>query len=264
MPPVEIDGNPITGATIDGTDVQEITVDGDTVFTAETNPVAYSDLKAWFPFDSLFYGGSNADDVTAIFNSANSGDSTAYDATVNGPTHVLNGVVDVNNGASSGAYQFTANNNQDITIPLQSLGDPSNGYAISIWFNYDGSAGRAIDANSLGSSSDDFSFQQRGGPVIFVYYRGGTNLETGIINTNDWHHVVWQGTSSGIELYHNNVLVDSASDNHPTLNLAANFTLGNEPTRTIDFFGGRIDDVRLYDTALTSSQIDEIYQNTKP
>jgi len=34
MPPVEIDGNPITGATIDGTDVQEITVDGDTVFTA--------------------------------------------------------------------------------------------------------------------------------------------------------------------------------------------------------------------------------------
>jgi len=34
MAPVEIDGNPITGATIDGTDVQEITVDGDVVFTA--------------------------------------------------------------------------------------------------------------------------------------------------------------------------------------------------------------------------------------
>jgi len=34
MPPVEIDGNPITGATIDGTDVQEITVDGDVVFSA--------------------------------------------------------------------------------------------------------------------------------------------------------------------------------------------------------------------------------------
>jgi len=34
MAPVEIDGNPITGATIDGTDVQEITVDGDVVFSA--------------------------------------------------------------------------------------------------------------------------------------------------------------------------------------------------------------------------------------
>jgi len=33
MPPVEIDGNPITGATIDGTDVTEITVDGQTVFS---------------------------------------------------------------------------------------------------------------------------------------------------------------------------------------------------------------------------------------
>jgi len=35
MAPVEIDGNPITGATIDGTDVTEITVDGDVVFSAE-------------------------------------------------------------------------------------------------------------------------------------------------------------------------------------------------------------------------------------
>ena len=38
MPPVEIDGNPITGATIDGTDVQEITVDGDVVFSAGPVP----------------------------------------------------------------------------------------------------------------------------------------------------------------------------------------------------------------------------------
>jgi len=44
MPPVEIDGNPITGATIDGQDVEEITVDGQTVFTAgpTNNPRIYT------------------------------------------------------------------------------------------------------------------------------------------------------------------------------------------------------------------------------
>jgi len=46
MPPVEIDGNPITGATIDGTDVQEITVDGQTVFTAFQTPAVIDDFNA--------------------------------------------------------------------------------------------------------------------------------------------------------------------------------------------------------------------------
>ena len=44
MAPVEIDGNPITGATIDGTDVQEITVDGDVVFTA--GPTVIDDFES--------------------------------------------------------------------------------------------------------------------------------------------------------------------------------------------------------------------------
>src|SRR6056297_2864362 len=97
IPPTSIDGTDITGATIDGTDVQEITVDGDVVFSAGPSnlPVAYSNLIAWYPFDSATYGGSNADDVTAII--GGSGDDTAYDGTVNGGSYQSSGgVTDIN------------------------------------------------------------------------------------------------------------------------------------------------------------------------
>jgi len=86
MAPVEIDGNPITGATIDGTDVQEITVDGDVVFSAQTlvDNFESGNLSVWsgdlsnvqITTTALF--GNNAVEFTNV---ADIGTDTGVDAT---------------------------------------------------------------------------------------------------------------------------------------------------------------------------------------
>jgi len=131
-PPTSIDGTDITRATIDGQDVEEITVDGQTVFTATERPVAYSNLVAWWPFDSSFYGGSNTDDVTAIL--GGSGDDTAYDLTINGSPSYLSsgGVTDINKGGNSGAFDFSGNSNNVLTNNTLQL-DDTDDFTVTGW-----------------------------------------------------------------------------------------------------------------------------------
>lgn len=91
------------------TGIHEVNINGQIVEIDVTvpTPVAYSNLVAWYPFDSSFYGGSDADDVTALFNPNQSGDSTAYDGTVNGATYQpTGGVTDINIGVNSGRVRL--------------------------------------------------------------------------------------------------------------------------------------------------------------
>jgi len=267
MPPTSIDGTDITGATIDGTDVQEITVDGDTVFTAETLPVAYSNLIIWTPFDSSFYGGSNADDVTALFNPGEAGDSTAFDGTVNGSTYASSGgVKDINAGATSGAFDFDGSN--DIidfgTGPSTvSAGD----FSICLWAK--------ADAYPTNTDDGNYAFCYGGGLIEMGRVQAVTDLRVRIFDgsvndvvlgslvTGTYIHLTltYDSASNTMEGYLDGVSQGTNSSGSPSS--GAEYALGahNAPKRHWD---GEIDDWRLYDKVLSSSEVNQIYQNTKP
>jgi len=263
MPPISIDGTDITGATIDGTDVQEITVDGQTVFTAETLPVAYSNLVAWWPFDSSFYGGSNADDVTALFNPGQSGDSTAYDGSVSGANYQSSGgVTDINAGANSGAFEFDGSNDNIDLGPNTFTFLNGNECSFCCWF----------EADVL--SGFETLYDQEG--VIKIYFKNATlkafvtgfsdDAVTTSLNTNNFFHVVL--TFDGVntqELYLDGVSVDTGSGSMFDLtNLNRGVTIGSKFDGTQEYFDGIIDDVRIYDKELSSSEVSDIYNNTQP
>jgi len=253
MAPIKIDGTDITGATIDGTDVTEITVDGDTVFSAFTPPVAYSNLVAWYPFDSATYGGSNADDVTAIL--GGSGDDTAYDGTVNGPTYQSSdGVTDINAGANSGAFNFDGNNDFIDTIFSEFLSD----FTIMAWFNVDDTSRCTVLGNETSGVGNGIIFGANSGFLEFDNYAFYGNFDSASYSTNTWTHIA---LTSETKAYKNaNTIGTKSSSSLPN---PKNMLIGDfygEPS----FFNGRIDDVRIYDTALSSTQISQIYQNTQP
>jgi len=284
-PPISIDGTDITGATIDGTDVQEITVDGDTVFTSGPQinnfPVAYSDLVAWYPFDSATYGGSNADDVTAIL--GGSGDDTAYDGTVFGATYQSSGgVTDINGGANSGGFDFSGGG--DVRIENQSINTPSYfgtfDWTISFVFNADTSNGDGI----LFQMAD----RPPGDTRVGIRYRGGENilaqttddgfssraqLDSGTTySTGQFVHVVFTKDNAGNhslyareEGFSGNTLVDTDSY---ALDLNVDFIfIGAEIIQSniiLNEFDGIIDDVRVYKKELSSNEIDTIYNNIMP
>ena len=74
------------------------------------------------------------------------------------------------------------------------------------------------------------------------------------IPTNEWHHLAYRKTSGGnIELYQDGVLVLTTSISF-SLNLAATWTVGYGGDGPIN---GRMDDLRIFNVALTQSQIED-------
>jgi len=261
IPPTSIDGTDITGATIDGTDVQEITVDGQTVFSAGPSnlPVAYSNLVAWYPFDSATYGGSNADDVTAIL--GGSGDDTAYDGTVrDDTTHTTGTIFDINAGANSGGFEFQppSNTEPNTGIDLGSaVFDSTAAFTITCWVRWDN--------NEFAWSNNDFNNGARLGQGSFrLYANGSKNAEVSINQGSAVNH--WAAKSDGagtIEAYKNgsSVGTDSGVSNGNPTNLFIGALDGGGFNNAFDGF---IDDFRIYNTDLNNSQIQDIYDNTDP
>jgi len=261
MIPTSIDGTDITGATIDGTDVQEITVDGDVVFSGGPSnlPLAYSNLVAWYPFDSATYGGSNADDVTAII--GGSGDDTAYDGTVNGASYQSsNGVTDINAGANSGAYDFDGSNDAiAITNPM----DNFNEITFCFWIEPDGQTDSApfifsdnnvAEAHIKDNSDMRWIFDEDGS--------GGTFDDQNVVSLNggyQWFGFTIDSSQNG-QAYHDGQPTTSFTS-VPILDGTGNMLLGDRSSSNRPY-EGRIDDFRIYNTDLSNSQMQQIYDNT--
>jgi len=274
-PPTSIDGTDITGATIDGQEVQEITIDGQTVFSATVFPVGYNNLIAWYPFDSSFYGGSNADDVTA--NLGGSGDDTAFDGTlINSPTYDQNGGgTDISAGDQSGAFDFESSNGESIRTSLNSLSFSEltlMGWVRPESFNSTSTIDPFFGQTAIGTTSDpEYTFFISGGDVFWdaTDQSGNRNrIQTPGLSTGTWAHLagvinpdgttelfidgVSQGTNSGLNMpYTTNRQFRIAEDDNPNPSSNGNF-----------HSDGLIDDVRLYDVSLSASQISQIVSNT--
>jgi len=259
IPPTSIDGTDITGATIDGTDVQEITVDGDVVFSAGPSnlPVAYSNLVAWYPFDSAEYGGSNADDVTAII--GGSGDDTAYDGTVSGASYQsTGGVTDINAGANSGAFDFVTSDHITTNLDI----NVENSFSICFYVN-------------LGSVSDNHGLvyaQEPPGDYFYVLHydpRNQIELIVGSIavltiksnpTANDWYHCTLTHNGTTTKTYLDGGTTPVSTSNISLTDENYNFEIGDDNGDG----SAKIDDVRIYNKELTGTEISQIYQNTEP
>jgi hypothetical protein len=263
-PPTSIDGTDITGATIDGQDVQEITVDGQTVFVAETNPIEYSSMIAWYPFDSSFYGGNNADDCTALFNPGESGDSTSYDGAVNGATYeTAGGNTDINAGQDSGYFDFRSTND---FIDISGIPNLSQ-MTFCMWVKAKQSTPPTFRGIAgLAKNNRQAIVHKTNGTIAFKIHNGSTDttVSTAFPSAEVWHHIahVWDGSTQrclidGVEKDSTAVgNMDSFNDRDRIGERGFNF--GS------DGFNGDIDDVRIYDKGLTNTQISDIVAATSP
>jgi len=244
----------------DGTEIAEVrTGAGDVVFTSEQLPVAYSNLVAWWPFDSGTYGGSNADDVTAIFNPSQSGDSTDFDGTVNGANYQSSGgVFDINAGANSGAFDFDGND--EITIPNVSIN--SSNFTVCAWVEVDN-----IDSGDngiMGNGSNRLQFDFNDADSLRIYSDDG-NFETPTTQSewDDGYHwaAARQEPNGDVTIFRDDAVLGSGNVGSIS---GAFGRIGCIQSGGVRGFDGRIDDVRIYDTALSDIQIEAIYDNTDP
>ena len=140
-----------------------------------------------------------------------------------------------------------------------------NTTTISAWINVTGGTGtwRAIVSPA---DSHHFHFQIRNNNMLEIYFYGpgiGT-ISTTLFdssNYNKWFHIVgiWDGAYA--KLYINGKLESQSTAGSGTISAATtDLTIGRGygPGR---YFSGQIDDVRIYNYALTSEQVKQVYNN---
>ena len=84
-------------------------------------------------------------------------------------------------------------------------------------------------------------------------YANYTNPTTGV-----WHHIVMGRFNGNIVIYVDGAYVDGRSCNLNVASSAYNMRIGADSGGN-KFFGGSIDDVRIYNRALTSGEVSGLY-----
>jgi len=207
---------------------------------------AYADptLVGWYKFDG------NSDDSSGYGNHGTVQSSPAYVEGKIGQAISFDGTDD---------YVFTDLSYQ---LPL---------YSLAMWFRVDGGTGnRAIFSSYEAGSGRGILIEIRNNDILRYTHRfpfgssGGTRIETDTTYTDGaWYHVAGVKTADEMVLYVNGEQVVSAADNTQFGQTPLRVALGVHRHDSLQrFFWGPIDDVRIYNRALTQGEIQQAMKGT--
>jgi hypothetical protein len=176
--------------------------------------------------------------------------------------------------ANNYSMSFDGSNDYiDVGTSLKSTFDAATTASVSLWFK----------ASSISSSTAAVLFQQEsvdaGDNWSFVIrFSTSGQLQTGIkvgstfplatyttgLNTSAWYNVVSVYESSTLKLYLNGAKVaENLSTGSPIVTSSSNAKAIIGATASPNrYFNGQIDEVAIWNTALTSTQVSEIYSAT--
>ena len=205
--------------------------------------------------------------------------SQAVDSSGNGRTATLVNGISWISGEIGGAVSADAANHQYVSIPPIDLSG-THAVTVSLWTNrnYSTSGGHALfeattdytnSTSGFGLFPDDATCHG-----IQAALRGDIGLTANCYSppsSGVWHHlaVVFDKSQTGgnqVLFYVDGVLQSATWSVYASTN-TNNF--GNDPlylfsrAGTDEFDSGAIDDLRIYNTALTAAQIQQIYNSTK-
>ena len=126
-----------------------------------------------------------------------------------------------------------------------------------------GNASPALDF-VLGYNFVDNAFTGKPSVLVRDDAGGGTTAisATSAVNNNAWHHVVWTRNSSKLNTFYiDGVAAGSGSDTMSsgvTPNVAGS-AIANERVNALTMFTGLMDDFQVYNRALTSGEVGQIY-----
>lgn len=142
-----------------------------------------------------------------------------------------------------------------------------NSITVSGWIKTTNTSAQEIVARGLTGASDHTYalYSDANGHAVFSvangYSFGTGDIVTGtkVINDGNWHFVLGRFTGTSLEVYTDGLLDASKNKSTtPTSNTSLKVLIGNIPGYSL-YFKGQIDDVRIYNYALTSDQIQQVF-----
>lgn len=215
--------------------------------------ISYGDLVGHWTFDEPA-GAATAVDSTGGTNGLISGSVTVGVVGVIGNAYQFNGsgYVDMGNAAFLG--NITGSSDMSYSYWLKAPVDNGTGRNVAVFLGNDRSNSGYLDS---GIENNDF---------IYGRDRGSSDSEiksTVAYNDNTWHHIVYViDADAGHALYIDGNLAksDATALKLPTA-LINNFEIGRLGRQSAtDYFRGAIDDVRVYNEALTIGKVRAIFK----
>jgi hypothetical protein len=129
------------------------------------------------------------------------------------------------------------------------------GSAVSVSASYNGQGALGDDTGNMGIYRANISGNDR----IWAYNWDSGDRRVGVTYTpNTWVHIVWVHTGGVLYAYKNGVLVGSTASGDEAgpwnFQIGKGYTTGTSP-----YWPGRIDDVRIYNRALSASEVQALY-----
>ncbi|MBI3031875.1 LamG domain-containing protein [Candidatus Woesearchaeota archaeon] len=204
------------------------------------------------------------DNSIALFNvpfEANAGSETStkdyssnnIKATVKGATFVANGGYD-----GYGAYSFKPNTAIETNVPYA---QPEKGITISSWYTTDDTGAPRMVAVGGNNGGRFESFVVLGKPGCRVYDTGEKSIIADQQFIGGWHHLVCVQTYNPNKTY---LYVDGTlrkTTNAASVSAGGYWKIGTPGGTRSRGFNGAIDEVSLFNRALSSEQIMELYSS---
>jgi hypothetical protein len=224
-----------------------------TLFAQVPSYVPTNGLAAYWPFNG------NANDESGNGNNGNNFGATP---------------ISDRNGSANSALSFNGINNY-ISVPYSNTIGVQQEITVSFWVFFNGGScgprimqcppwgqcgGYTIATSSTSNSSRYF-------------YTNFENCSVGVLSASSptlpglsWHHVAWSASGlTGIsKMYFDGVLVDTDITNSffTSINyLNRPLTIGNIDPNSCDWFGGYLDDIGIWNRALTQQEITNLYNS---
>ena len=174
--------------------------------------------------------------------------------------------------ANAETMSFNGTDQYVIGTYSSSLGITSS-LTLSAWFKSSASTSQRIIGMDSGSSTGrNYIIQlEPAGYVRGIVWSGSTAYQAGTISTtpglNDgnWHHVAFvYEPSTKVEIFIDGVSEDQNTSNIPSSinSIAQDLVIGRAIPATGNFFNGSIDEVAIFNTALSAEKITQIYDAT--
>lgn len=228
--------------------VSALNATGESAASSQVSAIPTSDLLAHWKFDE-----------TSGTVAADSSGNNNHCTLVNNPTRVFPGRV------GPAALQFNSANSQWVTAPSSvTLNNPTKAITISAWvLANDWNSNRRI--LQKGNSDNQYRLLAESGNLRF-HLSGVNTLSTTLPPTGAWIHIAATWDGSTMFLYTNGV-ERARLDAGGTINTTGDplyIATKNNTAPAGDRFNGRLDDVRIYNRALSGAEIATLMTNAPP
>ena len=217
-----------------------------------------SGLVAWYPFDG------NASDM-----SGNGNDGTVYGATLG----------EDRNGEAGKAYAF--DNNAYIVVPHDPLIDfnTTDPHTLSVWIKPENDSPSGSIISKWYNSYDPYPYTIRFNSDSFaisanIYTGGYPQISSNVLSTvsplpeylNGYGHVCAVFYPSEVKLFIDGEFLSSKQSELTSFNSSNSHSMfiGKRDGRSDRYFKGSIDDIRIYNRALSEPEVQALYELEKP